>query len=134
MKSSDSDYKLPFEALCRYSDGYLLCTRLCQINLQGKKILDKEEGDKRRSGKPIIASWHCSLHGGAPLVISWFISPMNTIDISPISHSHTINSRYITNKNHSELGGITHQLSIQELELWGTTFWVPIHLALSTEE
>ena len=28
------------------------------------------------------------VQGGAPPVISWFINPMKTIDISPINHSY----------------------------------------------
>lgn len=54
---------VPIDRATRMNVGYAFvnfvnseCFRLCQINLQGKKFLDKEEGDKRRSGKPIIVS------------------------------------------------------------------------------
>ncbi|CAL1145828.1 unnamed protein product [Cladocopium goreaui] len=54
---------VPIDRATRMNVGYAFvnfvnseCFRLCQITLQGKKFLDKEEGDKRRSGKPIIVS------------------------------------------------------------------------------
>jgi hypothetical protein len=58
--------------------------------LQGKKFLDKEEGDKRRSGKPIIASWHCSL-GPNSLGIAlecWSIQLPNSVNLRRFNELH----------------------------------------------
>ncbi|CAJ1344317.1 unnamed protein product [Effrenium voratum] len=53
---------VPMDRATRMNVGYAFVNfvrpeifRLCQSSLQGKKFLDKEDGDKRRSGKPIIA-------------------------------------------------------------------------------
>ncbi|CAJ1455847.1 unnamed protein product [Effrenium voratum] len=54
---------VPMDRATRMNVGYAFVNfvrpeifRLCQSSLQGKKFLDKEDGDKRRSGKPIIVS------------------------------------------------------------------------------
>ncbi|CAK9084577.1 unnamed protein product [Durusdinium trenchii] len=54
---------VPIDRATRMNVGYAFVNfvnpdsfRLCQSKLQGKKFLEKEDGDKRRSGKPIIVS------------------------------------------------------------------------------
>jgi len=54
---------VPIDRATRMNVGYAFVNfvnsesfRLCESTLQGKRFLDKEDGDKRRSGKPIIVS------------------------------------------------------------------------------